>query len=75
MNIGAIPTQQIDFSVKNSGLRKAAGSPNPPSLSSDEQSMIKNKFSKTKPVTQYTVQGNVKQSSWHACGTNFDRRV
>ncbi len=75
MNIGSISTQQFDYSVKNSGLRKAAGSPSPPNLSSDERSMIKHEFPKAKPITQYTMQGKIKECSWHARGTNIDRRV
>lgn len=73
MAIESIQHQQLDRITQNSALRKAAYSPSPPSLSADESEMIQKKFSQTKPITTYSMQGNTEKSSFFSRGLNVDR--
>jgi hypothetical protein len=59
---------------KTSPLRNAAISPNPPKLTSDESSLIKEKFTPSKQLKLYTGDGNT-QSTGFERGLNLDTRI
>ena len=73
MAIESIQHQQLDRITQNSALRKAAQAPSPPVLTDDESKMIQKKFSHTKPITTYSMQGDTQKSSFFSRGLNVDR--
>lgn len=75
MITGSIFHQQHEQIVRNNGLRKAAGSPKPPSLTTEETSMIQKKFESAKSITLYNLQGNVNEQSFTGRGRNIDTKV
>ena len=48
--INPILNQQTQMLAQNSALRKAAAAPQPPRLTADENSLIKEKFTAPKPM-------------------------
>jgi hypothetical protein len=64
-------TQQIQAS---SALRKAASSPQPPQLTSDENSLINQEFTASKPLQSYSVNGRMNEHQI-VRGAKFDARV
>lgn len=75
MITGSIFHQQSEQIVRNNGLRKAAGSPKPPSLTVEETSMIQKKFESAKSITLYNVQGKVNEQNFMGRGRNIDTRI
>lgn len=75
MIVDSIHHQQTEKITRNSALRKAASSPSPPNLSQDETAMIQKKFASSKPISSYTMQGEMEKSSFFDRGNYIDRRI
>ncbi len=72
--INPILNQQTQRIAQNSALRKAAAAPQPPRLTADENSLIKEKFTAAKPMQSYSVDGRVSEQQMLR-GSHFDARV
>ncbi len=72
--INPILNQQTQRIAQNSALRKAAAAPQPPRLTADENSFIKEKFTAPKPMQSYAMDGRMSQQQV-VRGSHFDARV
>jgi len=59
---------------QTSPLRSAARSPEPPALTEDESTLIREKFTPTKGLKLYNGQGTTQESSFER-GMNIDTRI
>lgn len=72
--INTIHNQQSGQITRNSALRKAAVSADLPTLTKDESSLIKEKFSPNKKMDLYSMNGSVNNSRLYR-GFNIDTRI
>ena len=70
----SIVNQQTQRVVQNSALRKAASSPKLPNLTNDESTWINRKFSASKSIKSYSMDGKVSEHQM-ICGSHFDARI
>lgn len=73
-SINSIIHQQSQRVAQNSALRKAAAAPQPPSLTNDESTLIQQKFSMSKTMRSYSMDGRVNEHQMIR-GSQFDTRV
>jgi len=73
-SINSILHQQTERVAQNSALRKAAFSPQPPTLSKDESTLINQKFAPSQSMQSYSVDGKVNEHQM-VRGAHFDARV
>jgi hypothetical protein len=73
-SINTVIHQQTHRVAQNSALRKAAAAPQPPSLTADESTLIQQKFSASKTMRSYSMDGRVNEHQVIR-GSNFDARV
>ena len=73
-SINSIINQQATRVTANSALRKAAVSPELPTLTKDESTLINQKFTTSKQFQAYSMDGRVSEQQ-AIRGANFDARV
>lgn len=72
--INSILHQQTLRVAQNSALRKAAAAPQPPKLTSDESTLINQKFAAAKPIQSYSMDGRMSEQQITR-GAHFDARI
>jgi hypothetical protein len=72
--INSIVNQQTQRVAQNSALRKAASSPKLPNLTNDESTWISQKFSESKSIRSYSMDGKVNEHQMIR-GSHFDARI
>lgn len=75
MNIGSLNAVQSQEITQGNGLRKAAGTNQPPSLTDDESRMIRREFSGSKPVTFYKGNGEKQEQVVSGRGMYLDTKI
>ncbi len=73
-SINSVIHQQTQRVAQNSALRKAAAAPKLPSLTSDESTLIQQKFSASKTMRSYSMDGRVNEHQV-VRGSHFDARI
>ena len=73
-SINSVIHQQTQRVAQNSALRKAASAPLLPNLTDDESTLIQQKFSASKSMRSYSLDGRVNEHQMIR-GSNFDARV
>lgn len=73
-SINSVIHQQTQRITQNTALRKAAVTPQPPSLTTDESSLIKEKFSSSRTMKSYSMDGRINEHQVIR-GSHFDQRV
>ena len=73
-SINSVIHQQTQRVAQNSALRKAAAAPQPPTLTDDESTLIQQKFSASKMMRSYSMDGRVNEHQITR-GSHFDARV
>lgn len=73
-SINSVIHQQTQRITQNTALRKAAVTPQLPSLTTDESSFINEKFSSSRTMKSYSMDGRINEHQVIR-GSHFDQRV
>lgn len=73
-NVNSVQSPQPAAISRNTPLRNAAIAPNPPKLTHDESSLIKEKFQPSKELKLYSGDGSTSSKGFQR-GLNIDTRI